>query len=301
MIVVSLVLGSLTVLAGQSPPPSQVLPSACARSLEWGADVAIAEICAGEEANRLAAAAKAGPARNRQLGVAADHFRRAATVSTRLDAQIMALTLLADCYDDQHLNEPQRMEAALRDLIRLTPDDVTAVARLAQMQEQQGLFDAAEATLMDARRQRPEAIGPYRLLAQFYARRVTALSKDSIAQVSTPTSGPGEPDPDGVYRVGGSLTPPIRLDVPQYPPDASAAGIKGNVVAEVVIDPGGRVTDARVVQSIPLLDDAALAAVRNWQFAPTVVNGQPVPVRMNVTVNFSLAERSRPAGSPAPR
>ena len=55
----------------------------------------------------------------------------------------------------------------------------------------------------------------------------------------------------------------------------AAAAIKGVVVAEVVIDISGNVSDARVVQSIPLLDDEALRAVRNWHFAPTMVNGQP--------------------------
>ena len=64
--------------------------------------------------------------------------------------------------------------------------------------------------------------------------------------------------------------------------------LKGVVVAEVVIDTSGSVTDAKIVQSIPLLDEAALQAVRNWHYAPTMVNGQPVPVRMNVTVNFTL-------------
>lgn len=46
--------------------------------------------------------------------------------------------------------------------------------------------------------------------------------------------------------------------------------------------------DARIVRSIPLLDEAALEAVRKWEFEPTPVDGQAVPVRMNVTVNFTL-------------
>jgi protein TonB len=61
------------------------------------------------------------------------------------------------------------------------------------------------------------------------------------------------------------------------------------------------VIDAKIVQSIPLLDDAALQAVRNWQFAPSVVNGQPVPVRMNVNVNFTLPAMPPPAPAPQRR
>ena len=77
--------------------------------------------------------------------------------------------------------------------------------------------------------------------------------------------------------------------MPQYPPEARAAGIQGVVLAEIVIDGEGSVIDARVVRSVPLLDEAALKAVKNWRFTPTVVNGQAVPVRMTVTVNFTTS------------
>ena len=66
-----------------------------------------------------------------------------------------------------------------------------------------------------------------------------------------------------------------------------AAGVDGNVVAEIVINESGDVKDASVLRSVPMLDEAALKAVRNWHFAPTMVNGQAVPVRMTVTVTFT--------------
>ena len=47
-------------------------------------------------------------------------------------------------------------------------------------------------------------------------------------------------------------------------------------------------TDVNVLRSVPLLDEAAIAAVRQWQYTPTLLNGVPVPVIMTVTVNFSL-------------
>ena len=50
----------------------------------------------------------------------------------------------------------------------------------------------------------------------------------------------------------------------------------------------GKVQDARVLRSIPLLDQAALDAVKQWQYTPTLLNGVPVPVIMTVTVNFTL-------------
>jgi len=57
---------------------------------------------------------------------------------------------------------------------------------------------------------------------------------------------------------------------------------------EITIGPDGKVSDARVLRSIPLLDQAALDAVRQWVFTPTLLNGVPVPVIMTVTVNFTL-------------
>ena len=60
------------------------------------------------------------------------------------------------------------------------------------------------------------------------------------------------------------------------------------VIIEATIGPDGRVKEAKVLRSIPLLDQAALDAVKQWQFTPTLLNGVPVPVIMTVTVNFTL-------------
>jgi TonB family protein len=289
-------LGAAAQLPAPSPPPPR--PSACVRALT---DAAAGEMCLGEQAGRLASGApKQSAERTRQLEAAADHYRRAAALA-RVEATVRAaLELVAESYDAQHLNDPKRMEQALRELIRATPGDLVIVSRLARLQEDQGLDNAAEETLLDARYQYPDKPEPYRMLAQFYARRVTALNKQQSDRESPSAGAPGESDQNGVYRVGGAVTPPQRLGTPQYPPEARAAGIQGVVIAEVVIDPFGNVTDAKVLRSIPLLDEPALKAVRDWHYAPTVVNGQPVPVRMTVTVNFTLPPSSPPAPTPTP-
>jgi protein TonB len=95
---------------------------------------------------------------------------------------------------------------------------------------------------------------------------------------------------DDALRVGGAVKPPVKVrDVrPVYPPIARTANVTGVVIMEVRIGPDGRVEDAHVLRSIPLLDEAALDAVKQWQFAPTLMNGQAVPVIMTVTVNFTL-------------
>jgi len=107
-----------------------------------------------------------------------------------------------------------------------------------------------------------------------------------------PPPGAGAAMPDGMapVRVGGNIKPPTKIkDVrPVYPEEAMASKVTGVVILEATIDPSGRVSDARVLKSVPLLDQAALDAVKQWEFTPTHVNGVPVPVIMTVTVNFSL-------------
>jgi protein TonB len=80
----------------------------------------------------------------------------------------------------------------------------------------------------------------------------------------------------------------LQVVEPTYPPLARAARREGTVVVRAEIGEDGGVTDARVVYSVPILDQAALNAVRQWVYAPTIVRGRPVPVVAEVTVNFVL-------------
>ena len=89
------------------------------------------------------------------------------------------------------------------------------------------------------------------------------------------------------FRVGGNVRTPTKIkDVSAvYPQAAATARVQGVVIVETTIDPEGAVADVRVLRSIPLLDQAALAAVRQWRFSPTIVDGKAVPVIMTHTVN----------------
>ena len=104
-----------------------------------------------------------------------------------------------------------------------------------------------------------------------------------------PLPAPPPPKVDKPVRAG-DVTPPQKIhDVsPIYPPIAQAARAQGVVIVEAVIGTDGRVQDARILRSAPLLDEAALAAVRRWLYTPTRLNGQPVSVVMTVTVRFQL-------------
>ncbi|HEX6973359.1 MAG TPA: TonB family protein [Vicinamibacterales bacterium] len=97
-------------------------------------------------------------------------------------------------------------------------------------------------------------------------------------------------DATGALRVGGDVKPPTKIrDVkPVYPPEAQAARIQGVVIVEARIEPDGTVGSVTVLRSVPMLDEAAVDAVRQWQFTPTLLNGTPVPLIMTMTVNFTL-------------
>jgi TonB family protein len=108
------------------------------------------------------------------------------------------------------------------------------------------------------------------------------------AIASAPTNIPF--GPSGAVRVGGNIRQPAKIkDVrPLYPPEAIEARIQGVVILEIVVGEDGKVADARVLRSIPLLDQAAVDAVRQWEFELTALNGRPVPVIMTVTVSFNM-------------
>jgi TonB family protein len=78
----------------------------------------------------------------------------------------------------------------------------------------------------------------------------------------------------------------IEHDPPQYPPDAFAARISGTVVLQVIIGKGGHVSDLKVVSGPARLSQAAMDAVKNWEYRPYLLNGQPVEVQTTVAVPF---------------
>jgi protein TonB len=102
---------------------------------------------------------------------------------------------------------------------------------------------------------------------------------------------PDAPPPPQAVRVGGQIKEPKKLKNvnPSYPDIAKQARVQGVVILECTISPQGKVTDVKVLRGIPLLDSAAIEAVKQWVYSPTLLNGVPVPVIMTVTVNFRLS------------
>jgi TonB family protein len=168
------------------------------------------------------------------------------------------------------------------------------------------------------REQRPRASGPATRALATHSIEIAPIASPSGVTNETGTEGPAGVAPNGLagietndngvgdvglpsvpppapaqapVRLHSGLRPPQRITnvTPVYPIAARAAHVEGVVIIEATIDAQGNVMQANVLRSIPLLDDAATAAVRRWKFSPTLLNGVAVPIVMTVTVNFTLA------------
>jgi TonB family protein len=120
----------------------------------------------------------------------------------------------------------------------------------------------------------------------------------AIEVVSTRTSAIRGPEvtatgpiPTGPIRIGGDVAMAnlIKQVSPVYPAASRAAGVQGVVLIEATIDTSGSVVNPRVMSRIDAaLTEAALEAVKQWQYKPAFLNGQPTEVVTTITVNFSL-------------
>lgn len=106
------------------------------------------------------------------------------------------------------------------------------------------------------------------------------------------------PPPPMAVRVGGAITAPrlVHRVEPVYPPLAEQARISGFVILEAEVGIDGRVRSLKILRGMTLLDDAALAAVRQWRYQPLLLNGQPVPFVLTVMVKFNLTGAPPSAG-----
>src|SRR5229473_755302 len=107
---------------------------------------------------------------------------------------------------------------------------------------------------------------------------------------SIPIPPPQQSAPKRIVRVGSNLKAPRQIYSvqPEYPALARQTHVSGTVVVNAVIDEHGNVVGARALSGHPLLIPAALKAVLQWKYEPTLLNGTPVAVEMEVTVHFQL-------------
>ena len=128
----------------------------------------------------------------------------------------------------------------------------------------------------------------------------TIMSQEEIATATPGMAEAGEgqqivvaPSEDempkfGEYVYVEELPEAITRVQPQYPDLAREAGVDGTVMVQALVGKDGKVKDVRVVKSIPMLDENAKSAVRQWVFKPALSNNKPVAVWVGVPVKFSL-------------
>lgn len=106
--------------------------------------------------------------------------------------------------------------------------------------------------------------------------------------------------PEMPLRIGGRVQAAkiISRVSPIYPPEALEQNISGTIHLEAIITTKGVVRDIKVLTGVPLLADAAVAAVQQWRYEPTFLNGRPVEVITGIDVNFAIAEPPEPPEEP---
>jgi TonB family protein len=152
--------------------------------------------------------------------------------------------------------------------------------------------------------------GPYRLIRiSTSPLRTQALRQPPVARsravdevpaadavsVSPPPPTPAlQSPPQQPVRVSDRIKAPTQINKvqPTYPQIAQSARVQGVVILEATIGVNGKVTDVKVLRSVSLLDQAAIDAVRQWEYTPTLLNDVPTSVIMTVTVTFTLGEAS---------
>jgi protein TonB len=229
------------------------------------------------------------------LTKAVEHARRAADTGRDSATKVNALTQVAKLYEDpKGLNDPLSAEDAVRMLVGAEPARADHQFWMARLQEQQGKLADAESTLRSAAEQPEAAAKAKQELANFYGRTKQADKLRALTGAPAPAGGGLTQSRvtalPGAVRAGGNIPMPQKIhDVkPTYSPEALRARVVGVVIVELQIDQQGNVADAAILRSIPLLDAAALDAVKQWRFTVTEINGMPVPVIMTATVNFTL-------------
>ena len=130
------------------------------------------------------------------------------------------------------------------------------------------------------------------LLAKAMSIRQANVTADNARQSKYPPIPAPPPPPVPRVAVGGAVQAArlVNRVPPVYPPLARQTRIQGTVRLHAIIDTDGTVQELTVMDGHPLLIQAAIDAVKQWRYQPTVVNGRPGEVDTEIDVLFSLAQ-----------
>jgi TonB family protein len=114
-----------------------------------------------------------------------------------------------------------------------------------------------------------------------------------VCGVMALTVGAGTQTRDNPVRVGQDVPAPRKIkDVPPvYPEEARRRGVRGVVILELTLNPGGDVTEVAVIRPLSLVTEAAVAAARQWRYERPTYRGEPAWVILAVTLRFPPAAR----------
>ena len=181
---------------------------------------------------------------------------------------------------DQAETSPLR-EAFSREILGLSP---TAAAQQAGAASNEPLLAvASDREVLAYVRLKPGGVGYVSASAPTQGLKVLSFSRSGDASAV----GGGQQE---AIRVGGAVPVPAKVFTvaPVYPALAKTARAEGVVELELLVGANGSVESVSVIKGVPLITEAAIQAVRQWKYAPTVVNGTAVPVKMTTKVNFNL-------------
>ena len=113
--------------------------------------------------------------------------------------------------------------------------------------------------------------------------QIRAPGQDVLLNTMGPASGPR-------ISVGAQVQQAnlVKKVLPVYPPLARSTGVQGHIILDVLIGTDGTVQELKLNSGHPLLAPAAMDAVKQWVYKPTMLNGEPVQVQTQVDVNFTL-------------
>ena len=131
-------------------------------------------------------------------------------------------------------------------------------------------------------------------LADQWVRKALAtkgIKSQNVHSAPPPPPPPGDQQTPQPIHVGSILTSNlIRRVPPVYPREAKAAHVEGTVRFMATIGKDGSILNLQVVSGHPLLVESALAAVKQWEYKPTLLNGQPVEIITTIDLNFNLSQ-----------
>jgi TonB family protein len=197
----------------------------------------------------------------------------------------------------------KRLEGQLPSAQAGTPEP-PAARRLSRI-DVGGLSDEARASLLeklpvrvgdsfDARKMFEIRVAANNFDPHLAVTTMSAGGNDVALRISLPNTGAQTAAGDAPrrIRVGGNVQANnlIEQTRPIYPPLAKQARISGTVELAAIIGADGHIVDLQVLQGHPLLAQAALDAVKNWVYKPTLLNGDPIEVATIIDVNFTLAQ-----------